>query len=61
LDLEQALIAHIQKLIVIAILSIQRQQSAQSLSAPLFLEMFFITAGTTVIAGDIPRMYTVLL
>jgi hypothetical protein len=53
--------AHIQKLIVIAILSIQRQLSAQSLSAPLFLEMFFITAGTTVIAGDIPRMYTVLL
>ncbi|MCW5203107.1 hypothetical protein VU11_07850 [Desulfobulbus sp. US2] len=53
---------HIQKLIVIAILFIQRQQSAQSLSVPQFLEIFFTTAGiTTVTAGYMPRMYTVLL
>ncbi|MDU9049691.1 MAG: hypothetical protein Q3M30_12645 [Candidatus Electrothrix sp. Rat3] len=52
--------AHIQKLIVIAILFIQRQQSVLSLSVPLFLGMFFIMVDTTVITGDIPRMYTVL-
>ena len=56
---------HIHRLIVIEILFIQRRQLVQSLSVPLFLDIFCITTGIiitgVIITGYMPRMYTILL